>query len=258
MNRLVLSGIALSLLAGQATAADMRVKAPPMMPPAPVFSWTGCYLDAGVGYGLWNQDHDITFVNTGVTNIETTNGGRGWLGRFGGGCDYQLSGGFFSNFVIGFFGDYDTMDLTGSIATGGERTGIAIIGDEKESSAWSVGGRIGWAVAPQVLSYFSGGWTETRFDQINLRGDILGNPTGNVFPAHTYNGWFLGGGFEYNFTWLPIQGLFLRTEYRYTSTNREDLTAFNLVTLAPGNVLHSKKEVQTVTTSLVWRFNFFH
>ena len=25
-----------------------------------------------------------------------------------------------------------------------------------------------------------------------------------------------------------------------------------------GNVLHSKKQVQTITTSLVWRFNWFH
>src|SRR6516164_2277499 len=148
MNRLVLSGIALSLLAGQATAADMRVKAPPMMPPAPVFSWTGCYLNAGVGYGLWDQEHNETFLRTGISDVETTAGGRGWLGRFGGGCDLQLSG-MFSSFVIGAFADYDTMDLTGT-------TALLFTGDvanEKESSAWTVGGRIGYAVAPQVLTY---------------------------------------------------------------------------------------------------------
>jgi hypothetical protein len=37
------------------------------------------------------------------------------------------------------------------------------------------------------------------------------------------------------------------------------LAEFNVGTgLANGNVLHSKKEVQTVTTSVVWRFNWFH
>jgi len=258
MNRLLLSGIAFGLIAASPTvAADMRVKAP-VMPPMPVFSWTGCYLDAGVGYGLWNQDHDVTFVNSGVTNLETTDGGRGWLGRFGGGCDYQLTGTALSNFVIGFFGDYDTMDLTGTIATGGfTRAGAAVFGDEKESAAWAVGGRIGYVIAPQVLTYFDGGWAQTRFDQINLQGDILGISTGFAFPQHTYSGWFLGGGFEYNFTWLPIQGLFLRTEYRFASYNRDDLREFDVVTGAPANILHSKKEVQTVTTSLVWRFNFF-
>ena len=253
MNRLVLSGIALSLLAGQATAADMRVKAPPMMPPAPVFSWTGCYLNAGVGYGLWDQEHNETFLRTGISDVETTAGGRGWLGRFGGGCDLQLSG-MFSSFVIGAFADYDTMDLTGT-------TALLFTGDvanEKESSAWTVGGRIGYAVAPQVLTYFDGGWTQTRFDQMNETTNF-GVVGGFVFPSHTYNGWFLGGGVEYNFTWLPIQGLFLRTEYRYNAYTRDDLAEFAVATGAPsGVILHSKKEVQTVTTSLVWRFNWFH
>jgi outer membrane immunogenic protein len=248
-----------ALMAGNAMAADLRTKAPILKaPPPPAFSWTGCYLDAGVGYGLWDQEHSVTFANSGATNIETTTGGRGWLGRFGGGCDLQLSG-TLSNFVVGVFGDYDLMDLTGTMTTGGVTagTGTPIIGDEKESSAWAVGGRIGYAVAPQVLTYVDGGWTQTRFDQVNLKTEFTGAPTGFAFSAHDYNGWFLGGGVEYNFTWLPIQGLFLRTEYRYSSYNRDDLTEFNIATGAPSNILHSRKFVQTVTTSLVWRFNWF-
>ncbi|HEY6256376.1 MAG TPA: hypothetical protein VIY51_11355 [Xanthobacteraceae bacterium] len=115
-----------------------------------------------------------------------------------------------------------------------------------------------------VLSYVNGGWTETRFDQINPVGVGSGIPTGNAFPQHTYQGWFLGSGFEYAFNWLPIQGLFLRSEYRYASYKQDDLIEFNIATGLPagnagtGNVLHSKKQVQTITTSLVWRFNWFH
>ena len=254
MKKTMLSSLVLgALMAGNAMAADMRVKAPIMKaPPPPAFSWTGCYLNAGVGYGLWDQEHSETSVRGGF-DVETSAGGRGWLGRFGGGCDLQLSG-TLSNFVIGAFGDYDTMDLTGT-------TSLLLTGNvasEKESSAWTVGGRIGYAVAPQVLTYFDGGWTQTRFDQMNETTNFGGvDPFG--FPSHTYNGWFLGGGVEYNFTWLPIQGLFLRTEYRYNAYSRDDLAEFNLTTAAPsGFILHSKKEVQTVTTSLVWRFNFFH
>ena len=50
MKKIALA-VALSMLgAGTSLAADMAVKAPP--PPAPVYSWTGCYigLDAG-GFG---------------------------------------------------------------------------------------------------------------------------------------------------------------------------------------------------------------
>ena len=37
---------------GLANAADMPVKARPLPPPAPVFSWTGFYIGAHVG-GAW-------------------------------------------------------------------------------------------------------------------------------------------------------------------------------------------------------------
>jgi len=258
MNRLVLSGIALGLLASPAMAADMAVKAPIMKAPPMVYNWTGCYLDGGVGYGLWNQDHSITDTNNGITNFQTTSGGRGWLGRFGAGCDIQLSG-TFSNFVVGVFGDYDAMDLTGTMATDEFLGGNTLIGDEKESSAWAFGGRVGYLLTPTILSYVDGGWTQTHFGQINTTVDILGNPSNFAFPSHNYNGWFLGSGFEYQFTWLPVQGLFLRTEYRYASYNSADLAEFNVVNgILTGNIMHSKKEVQTVTTSLVWRFNWFH
>jgi len=169
-----------------------------------------------------------------------------------------LSGTFFSNFLIGFFGDYDAADLTGSLSPLSVLGGFPLVADEKESSAWAVGGRLGYAIGPQILTYVDGGWTEARFDQLNETTNF-GVPTVFAFPSHTYNGWFLGSGFEYNFNWLPIQGLFLRTEYRYASYSRDDLAEFNVVNgLNDGNVLHARKAIQTVTTSLVWRFNFFH
>ena len=167
--------------------------------------------------------------------------------------------------MIGFLGDFDLMDLKGTLNTQlNFASGAQIQGDEKESSAWAVGARIGYVIAPMVLGYVDGGWTETRFDQINLQSTTNGNFDGNAFPQHTYQGWFIGSGFEYNFTWLPIQGLFLRTEYRYSTFKRDDLTEFVIATGAPagnagfGSVLHAQKQVQTVTTSLVWRFNWFH
>jgi outer membrane immunogenic protein len=267
MKKTVITGASITgavlgaLVAGSAMAADMSVKAPILKAMPPVYSWTGCYLDAGVGYGMWNQDHSITSAvgtTLNVTGTDITGGGRGWLGRFGVGCDYQVS----SSFVIGAFGDYNWMNLKGTLSTQlVNAAGAATQADETESSAWYAGARIGYLITPTVLTYVDGGWTETRFDQMNVV-TALGATVGSAFPAHTYQGWFLGSGFEYAFTWLPIQGLFVRTEYRYATYQRDDLTQFSIATGLPagngglGNVLHSQKQVQTVTTSLVWRFGW--
>src|ERR1700747_2766542 len=117
-------GISSVLIAAPLSAASAGAlpsyKGPALQPPPPVYSWTGCYIDAGAGYGFWNQDHstfglidNLAGVPIGVSNtVTTTDGGRGWLGRFGGGCDYQ--GPMFSNrVVVGVFGDYDVMSLSG-------------------------------------------------------------------------------------------------------------------------------------------------
>ena len=60
MKKLLLAAVALvALAAGPAVAADLGRKAPayipPPAPPPPTF--TGCYVDAGAGYGLNNIDH---------------------------------------------------------------------------------------------------------------------------------------------------------------------------------------------------------
>jgi len=249
------------LIAGSAMAADMPAKAPMLMKAPPMaFNWTGCYLDGGAGYGMWNQDHSTTTSFGGVPNgvtVTSTDGGRGWLGRFGAGCDYQVS----SSWVIGAFGDYDWANLKGSMSPLLVGGGFPLVANETESSAWSAGGRIGYVIAPSVLTYVDGGYTQARFGQMNLMTNLGVAATG-AFPAHTYQGWFIGSGFEYAFTWLPINGLFVRGEYRYSTYQKDDLTAFNLITGAPsgngglGDILHSSTQVQTVTTSLVWRLNW--
>ena len=86
-------------------------------------------------------------------------------------------------------------------------------GTEKESSTWAVGGRAGVLITPRFLTYFDGGYTQARFDGVNHNSAILGValPGTLSLAAQTYNGWFIGSGFEYAFDWLPISGLFLKT-----------------------------------------------
>uniref|UniRef100_UPI00397D3881 hypothetical protein n=1 Tax=Salmonella sp. SAL4437 TaxID=3159892 RepID=UPI00397D3881 len=75
-------------------------------------------------------------------------------------------------------------------------------------------------------------------------------------------GWFLGGGVEYQSGWIP--GLTWKTEYRFSEYDRVNRAEFNNAlgfNGAPGTptgfVSSDKLFTQTVMTSLVYRFNFW-
>jgi outer membrane immunogenic protein len=245
---------------GTAGAADLPVKAPPMAAPPVVYTWTGCYLTGGIGYGMWNQDHDLFFngaidrnlaaANVQLTPTETA-GGRGWLGRVGAGCDYQFN----NNFVVGVFGDYDWRDMkTHDLAN----MGTIFDASEKNRSAWAIGGRVGYLPYPNLLTFVSGGWTEAHYDGMNLLTAFLPQvATPFSVNSHTYSGWFIGGGYEYRLPWW--QNVSWKTEYRFASYDHADLPIFATVgnvTFDTGARFHMEKFDQTVTTSLVWRFNW--
>jgi len=246
----------LALLSGSALAADLPpapvYKAPP--PPAPVYSWSGCYIQGGGGYGMWNQDSNTETTDGLVPlSVRTTFGGRGWYGQAGAGCDYQAT----QNILIGAFGDYSFMDLTGQYMD--PLTGL--VGQEKESSSWAVGGRIGWIITPSIMGYTNGGWTQAHFNQVNFGTLTTGALVGVDIAATTYNGWFLGGGTETSlagFFGLPLPtGLFLRSEYRFSTFEAKDVPIVFSATGAPfGLSDHVNKYVQTIGTELVYKFNW--
>jgi outer membrane immunogenic protein len=259
MNKLILATLAsVALASGSAAAADIPTKAPILKaPPPPAATWTGCYLDAGVGYGMYTQtSHSETDPGLVPIGAQITNGGQGWLGRLGGGCDYQFPVSGLGNFVVGVLADYDFMNLRGTYS---DPSG-PVQGPEKERGAWYVGGRLGYLVTPSLLAYASAGYTETRFDQLDFFTPLAAPvSTGLDVVAQTYHGWFLGGGTEYalNMSWIPIHGLFWRTEYRYASYDAADVPIVVAATGAPFGVAeHMQKDVQTITSSLVWRFNW--
>src|SRR3569623_926129 len=86
-------------------------------------------------------------------------------------------------------------------------------GQQKQDWQWAVGGRVGYVVLPQLLTYISGGYTQAHWKSTTLSvlgvGPVLGS------PGYTKGGWFIGTGDEYALTnFLP--GLFWKTEYRYS------------------------------------------
>jgi outer membrane immunogenic protein len=252
MKSMVIGAAIAALIATPALSADLAVKAPtPLPPPVPVLNSTGCYANAGAGYGMYNQDHQT--IDDGITfGQDQTAGGRGWLGLVGVGCDYQFSMGSWGNWVVGAFGDYDFMDLQGNLSPD---VGY-LTGSEKENWAWAVGGRIGYLVTPAILAYWNGGFTSTRFGSVNLSTtEVIGvSPESATLGAQTFDGGFIGGGTEIAVQWWP--GLFWRSEYRYSSYRSENVQFFQGGIPVPGAFEHENKNVQTITSSLVWKFNW--
>src|SRR5215813_10898357 len=181
MRKLFITTAALvALTAGEGFGADLPrpvMKAPPAA--LPVASWSGCYVAGGGGYGHWNQSTSAN-VKGDQIGPEVTTGGRGWFGTVGGGCDLQISG----NWVIGAFGDYDFGGMRGDVAVPVSE----LWGREKLTSAWAVGGRIGYLITPSILTYVSGGYTEARFSGTDLFFPVTPSvPTIYSIPAHTFS-----------------------------------------------------------------------
>ncbi|MBR1210145.1 autotransporter domain-containing protein [Bradyrhizobium sp. JYMT SZCCT0180] len=235
---------------GGSTPAKAYVKAPA----APVVNWTGCYVGGGGGYGLWNQEN--TTVDDGPPRTRfsetATTGGRGYLGTVQGGCDYQLAAAG-ARFVVGAFGDYDFTSLKGNL----NPQRIVAVGEEKMSSAWSAGGRLGWLALPNLLTYVSVGYTEATFDRTDFTLNFVpfGVPAGLFMDKRTYKGWFIGAGDEYALNFLP--GLFWKTEYRFSEFDVATNPIRDTATGLPiGASIDSEKYTHTVRSQLVYRFNW--
>ena len=247
MKKTALAIVTFAALSGSAIAADLPRKGPAVAPAPlpPVATWSGCYLTGGVGYGMWNQDNHRFFP--GFVEVEHTDGGRGWLGRVGGGCDYQ----FGQKWVVGVLADYDFASLKGDMTI----PSLFVTGEEKNNWSWAVGGRVGYLPWDTLLVFVSGGYTQANFQGVNFVNAATGAASPLSIGEVRYSGWFLGSGYEYRFDWLP--GLYWKTEYRFSSFNKEDNQLLIAGVPSPGEFVHSEKFIQTVTSSLVWRFNWW-
>jgi dihydrofolate reductase len=69
------------------------------------------------------------------------------------------------------------------------------------------------------------------------------------------NIWFVGGGIENTLSMFGLfgPGWYLRTEYRYAQYSNEALPEINLY---PASVLNFKPAVQTITTEVLYKFNW--
>jgi outer membrane immunogenic protein len=253
MKKLVIAlTAAAAAFASPALAADLAArpytKAAP--PPVPVATWTGCYVGGGGGGAATKNDHNdfLTAAPNTPLSPNLSTGGDGWFGTVQVGCDYQ-----WNNFVVGVFGDYDFMDIHGDISTGGFFA-PALTGSQKLDGQWAVGGRAGYLVLPQLLTYVSGGYTQAHWTSTTLASFFA--PGGvSTLPGSTKGGWFIGAGDEYALGFLP--GLFWKTEYRYSEFDRANVSINTIPGGLPTGVSETERfREHSVRSELVYRFNW--
>jgi outer membrane immunogenic protein len=238
----LLAGTAgIMLAASAASAADLpaRTMAPaaPFVAAVPVFTWTGFYVGAQVGYG-WNANDNDFVLPSGyvVQGGDFGDEGDGFLAGVHAGYNVQLG-----SFVVGVEGDIegvfgdDNDDLVIVGPGGGVFTNYGFAGNALDWQG-SIRARAGFAF-DRTLIYATGGFA---FAGVSDGFGILGNDD-------TLTGWTLGAGVEYAFT----NNLTTRLEYRYTNFDGGD-NFFNNVALGSNDI-----EFHTVRVGLSYKFGTY-
>ena len=193
----------LVMLTGPAIAADLPLKAEPVIPR---FSWTGCYLGAHVGAGRGSKEmtDPVLLVQdtllgpgttAGITTVTTNPTGAVIGGEIG--CDYQFAG----NAVIGIEGTASGTTMRGSALVGlpaGFPGESALVQSTNDFLA-SVTGRIGYAF-DTILLYGRGGFAVAGDKYDVSGGDFAGSGPFHFQGADNRYGWIVGGGVDWAFT----------------------------------------------------------
>src|SRR5258707_228727 len=144
------------LCVGGAQAADLPMKAMPYVAPAPVFSWTGCYIGVHAGAGVLLDQG----FQAGTQELVITNADRHGVGGLAGGqagCNYQTG-----MLVLGIEGEgfWSGMKVTQDTFEGNFLFGSARIRNKWDCD---VGGGVGVAFV-RALVYGKAGWVAGGFD----------------------------------------------------------------------------------------------
>jgi outer membrane immunogenic protein len=159
--------------------------------------------------------------------------------------------------VFGILADGQFGSLKGSISGVNAGAG-ALTGTVKLQDTWAAGARLGYLVAPNVLSYVNAGYTQSYWSGSTLSSVLTGAALDSTSSFHR-NGWFIGGGVENNLNIFGFSapGWFMKTEYRAAYFDRANLVETSLATGLPtAATAQFKPFVETISTSLVYRFNW--
>jgi len=271
MKKLLLLSSAL-VIGGQAMAADMPVKAPPMAPVAP-YSWTGCHVGGHVGAG-WDRStysDPGTLVPPGVPiqNFAPAgasfsgNGDAAFLGGVQAGCDYQFAG----NWVIGVGGDFSWTNLI-SVSNDpffGGKNGAPMTLSTRTDQIATLTGRAGYAW-DRFLVYGKGGgaYAHDRYAVINSAGineALFGcSSTGgfvfvgcNATGSTDRWGWTAGVGVEWAFA--PNWSAMIEYDHYGFANKTVSMSVVNnpVSAVTPAN-LSVGRDIDTVKIGINYRF----
>jgi len=211
-RRILLASVGAVTLAGTAVAAEPPPAPPPVyVPPVPIFTWTGFYVGAQIGYAWGTLDANAGDVFGDFRSFSSSNSGVIGGGHIG----YNLQ---LNQWLIGLEGDVDGSSLSktqtgfifpaGAVAAGLLPVNIGSLPVTVSGSLdvqGSIRGRLGYAW-DRILLYGTGGVAFGGFTA------SISTPFGYAQRSNTRVGWTAGGGIEYALT----NNWSVRVEYRYT------------------------------------------
>lgn len=229
MRKSLIPAAAAIAAAMPAVAADFTSPPPAYEPAPPIFSWTGVYLGAQIGYG-WGTN-TLTVYPFGFGTDFTPNG---VVGGAHVGYDYQ-----FNQLVVGVEGDIEGTGIDRTFSPGGPlySTSIPVQG--------SIRGRLGLAF-DRVLVYATGGGEFAGID--NSVQSLFGI---TAQSSQSRAGWTVGGGLEYAITpnWS------LRGEYRFADFGH--LSYATPFVFGIGSSINSHQTENTVRAGFSYKFDGF-
>ncbi|MFO1091505.1 MAG: outer membrane beta-barrel protein [Hyphomicrobiales bacterium] len=212
-------------------------------PAMPVFSWSGVYGGADIGYGWGEQSlntkdivYDRDLDPATVNDIYTFSGFNdkfspsGVLGGIYGGANYQFGG-----VVLGFDADYTWAGMSGDnvklgfsdSSTTPPTTGKYATANVDVNWLAHVRGRLGYGF-DRFMIYAAGGLAIAGYDASfdgNLPTNFIGN-FGNAGDSIT--GWTVGGGID----WALTDNIIVRAEYLYDQFDNADFGSYRITDTA--------------------------
>jgi outer membrane immunogenic protein len=220
MKNFLAIGWALAISAFPAMAADMPLKTLP--PPAPLFSWTGCYLGGNLG-GIWRTTDNVLVgvvdggsgfgaaVAAGAIPAAFDTGGLGWIVGGQAGCNYQVA-----NWVLGIETDLSSGHDVSATVTTNVPPFPPLTSSVSQDTSWigTTRGRLGWAWG-NVLLYATGGVAYANTSYAYALSTAV-----SASDSATQLGWTAGSGLEWGFGAWSLKG-----EYLYYNLGSHTLTA---------------------------------
>ena len=256
---------------GTLTFVDCPTPAPPppapVIPPEPVYNWTGFYGGLHVGLAYMDNEIDlgptadlvsINGFTSGAIPTAIDNQDRGVMGGVQAGYNYQID-----QIVLGGEVDFSFTDLSDSssistITFPVPRAPTTTTTTEQTDVNWlsTARARAGYALTPETLVYATGGLALADVDRF---GGLTADSSPAVFSyeeSETRIGWTVGGGIELGLT----ETLSIKGEYLYVDLGEEGFTAgpqnAAAVAAIPGGAYSSSDDLQLHLGRIGLNFRF--